>query len=136
MFPFDVTTDELQDVTIIQEEEPADYEVDFKTGRLTGKVITRLDAIKQWVRLVLATDRYYFNQYSWTHGSELTTLIGKGYSHEYVKSEAKRMIVDAMKENKFIEKVTNFTASVEFDHLTCNFTLETVYGSTEVQFDV
>lgn len=136
MFPFDITEQDLQSVTTEQELEPSDYEIDFRTGKLTGKIITRLDAIVQWVRLVLSTDRYYFIQYPWIHGSELASLIGRGFTQEYVKNEANRMVVDAMKENPFIDAVKDFTASVEGDHLTCNFTLETVYGNREVQFDV
>ena len=45
MFPFDLDDDETE-VDEIEEKEPKDYEVDFKTGKLTGRIITGLDAIK------------------------------------------------------------------------------------------
>ena len=51
MFPFDLE-DELE---IIQEEtkEPKDYEIDFKTGKLTGRMVTGIKAIEQWIYLAL-----------------------------------------------------------------------------------
>ena len=36
MFPFDLDDDEI-DVEQREEKEPRDYEIDFKTGKLTGE---------------------------------------------------------------------------------------------------
>jgi hypothetical protein len=63
MFPFDIEDDEV-DFNIDEQTEPSDYEIDLETGKLTGRVITGLDAIKQRVMIVFGTDRYYYNQYS------------------------------------------------------------------------
>ena len=49
MFPFDIEDDEV-DVEIDEQTEPSDYEIDLETGKLTGRVITGLDAIKQRVK--------------------------------------------------------------------------------------
>ena len=57
MFPFDI---EVEDEEEVIEEERAlntDYEIDFNTGRLTGRIITGLAAVVQWTRLTLATER-------------------------------------------------------------------------------
>lgn len=131
MFPFDIEDEEIE-IEAEEEKEPADYEVDFKTGKLTGRIITGLEAIKQWVRLTLSTDRYYFSQYSWDYGCDLSSLIGKNYSDEYVKSEAKRMIFDALSVNDYIIGIEDFECSFSGDTLTASFTINTKYGDGEI----
>ena len=130
MFPFDLE-DKLE---IIQEEtkEPKDYEIDFKTGKLTGRMVTGIKAIEQWIYLALKTDRYFFTQYSWDFGSELNTLIGKHVSREYVESEVKRMVEDALLVNEYITSIENLTCSIENDVLVAAFTVNTVYGEVEI----
>lgn len=131
MFPFDIEDDEIEPA-VGEKKEPADYEVDFLTGKLTGRVLTGLDAIKQWVRIVLSTDRYYFPQYSWEHGAELSSLIGKSYDDAYIKSEAKRMIEDAIMVDGNILGIENLEYSIEKDVLKISFILNTVYGRSEM----
>lgn len=136
MFPFDL--DDEEDVLIEDETntEPSDYEIDFSTGKLTGRIITGLDAIKQWIRLALGTDRYYFTQFSWQYGSELSSLIGHNYTLEYVQNEVKRMIADALKNIDDIKSISNVSCELERDQLTASFTVNTIYGSGEVQISV
>lgn len=131
MFPFDLDDDEIE---VEQEEtkEPKDYEIDFKTGRLTGRMVTGLEAIKQWIYIVLATDRYFYTQYSWDHGSELNTLIGKHVSQAYVDSEVRRMVQDALLVNENITGIENMTCKIENDVLTASFTVKTVYGEVNI----
>ena len=136
MFPFDL--DDEEDVLISDEttSEPSDYEIDFSTGKLTGKIITGIDAIKQWIRLVLGTERYYFTQFSWQYGSELSSLIGHNYTQEYVQNEVKRMIGDALKTSEDIESISNISCELNRDQLVASFTVNTIYGSEEVQISV
>lgn len=136
MFPFDL--DDEEDV-VEQDEitsQPTDYEIDFTTGELTGRVITGLPAIVQWIRLTLSTDRYYFNQFSWDYGSELETLIGQEYSQETTASEVARMVTDALSTNPDIDSVSDFDVVMENDHMTVTFTVNTIYGSEEVSVNV
>ena len=135
MFPFDIDDAEL-DVEVEEDKEPIDYEIDFETGKLTGRIITGLPAIKQWVMLVLGTDKYYYTQYSWNHGCELRDLIGKGFKQDYIESEVKRIITDALSMSKDIKGISNLEVSYEGDTLTAAFTLDTIYGSEEVMVDV
>lgn len=131
MFPFDLDDDEIE---VEQEEakEPKDYEIDFKTGRLTGRMVTGLKAIEQWIYIVLVTDRYFYTQYSWDHGSELNTLIGKHASKGYVESEVKRMVQDALLVNENITGIENMACKIENDVLKASFTANTVYGEISV----
>ena len=135
MFPFDIDDAEL-DAEVEEDKEPSDYEIDFEAGKLTGRIITGLPAIKQWVMIVLGTDKYYYTQYSWNHGCELRDLIGKGFKQDYIESEVKRIITDALSMSKDIKGISNLVVSYEGDTLTAAFTLDTIYGSEEVMVDV
>ena len=136
MFPFDLDDDE----EILEEEavrlEPSDYEIDFTTGELTGRIITGLDAVKQWIRLALGTDRYFYNQFSWNYGSELNELIGQSYDEEYIISEVNRMVTDALSVNEDIESISEMEVEMENDTLHISFTVNTPYGSGEVEVNV
>lgn len=129
MFPFDI---EDEDTVVEEESIPTDYEIDFKTGKLTGRMISGLDAIKQWVLIVLGTDRYFYTQYSWDHGSDLNSLIGQSPDKEYIESEAKRMVEDALSVNDDILGIDDFACEIEDDKLTVRFTLNTIYGGAEI----
>lgn len=135
MFPFDIEDAEL-DVEVEDDKEPSDYEIDFETGKLTGRIITGLPAIKQWVMLVLGTDKYYYTQYSWDHGCELRDLIGKGFKQDYIESEAKRIITDALSMSNDIQGISNLEVSYGGDTLTVAFTIDTIYGEEEVMANV
>ena len=130
MFPFDLEDEE--EVEIEEQKEAKDWEIDFKTGKLTGRVVTGFDAIKQWVQIVLSIDRYTFTQYTWDYGNDLSSLIGKNYDEGYVTSEAKRMIEDALSVNEDILGIEDFECSFENDKLTATFTLNTTYGRGEI----
>lgn len=136
MFPFDL--DDENDVVIPDdtEDEPSDYEIDFTTGKLTGKIITGLDAVIQWIKLALGTDRYYFTQYSWNYGSELGDLLGSSFTKEYLENEVKRMIADALCINPKIQSVSNVECQMDKDELVASFTVNTIYGSREVKVHV
>lgn len=131
MFPFDID-EEVINPEIEEEKEPCDYEIDFNTGKLTGRIITGLDAIKQWIQIVLHTDRYFYPQYSWDHGCELNTLIGKNYDENYINSEVKRMIEDAIMVDDNILGIENLECRLEKDRLTARFTVETIYGRSVI----
>lgn len=131
MFPFDIEDEEV-DVEVEEAEEPADYEIDFETGNLTGRIITGLDAIIQRARIVLNTDRYFYPQYSWDHGVELNQLIGKNYDKDYIESEVKRMVSEALMTDENILDVTDFSSSMQNEKLTVSFTIDTVYGRREL----
>jgi len=130
MFPFDIEDDAVMSAP--EHKEQSDYEIDFTTGKLTGRIITGLDAIKQWVRIVLSTDRYYYPQYSWNHGGELSSLIGKTYDPSYIKSEVKRMVRDALLVNAGILDVENIQYTMKKDTLTVSFTIDTIYGRSDM----
>lgn len=137
MFPFDIDED---DELIVEEQEtrsePTDYEIDFTTGELTGKIITGLPAVIQWIRLALETERYFYNQFSWEYGSEIKTLIGQSFSEEYITSEVQRMVADALSTSEDIDSISSLEVSMDGDNLQIDFTVNTPYGSGEVNLNV
>lgn len=133
MFPFDLEDEDIDIEEMAETKQVSDdYEIDFATGRLTGNIITGLDAVAQWARLALNIPRYVYPQYSWDYGSELETLIGDGYDTDYIESEVSRMITDALSPNEDIEGIRDLSCDFEDGRLMVSFTLVTVYGETEV----
>ena len=131
MFPFDIEDEDLE-VQAEEEKELADYEIDFETGKLTGRTVTGLDAIKQWVKIVLITERYLFPQYSWNHGSDLNTLIGQGYDEDYITTEVKRMISEALSVDDSIIDFDELNIEMKGDRLSVSFVIDTIYGRGDI----
>ncbi|BBF45084.1 phage-like element PBSX protein xkdS [Lachnospiraceae bacterium KM106-2] len=138
-FPFEVDEDEIESEDLdesinnkVEYEIPKEYEVDLKTGNLTGRVVEGLDAIKSWVYFALRTKRYQHEIFSWEHGNELEDLIGSSHTQEYYEAEVPRMIKECLMENKYITDVTNFMIQASSDQLNCSFTIETSYGEVEM----
>ena len=131
MFPFDIDDEEIE-LNLPEETEPSDFEIDFETGRLTGRVITGLEWCIQWARIVLTTDRYFYPQYSWDHGVDFNRLIGQNYDENYIKSEVKRMVEEALMVNEYILGIDDLECSLEKDVLTIKFTINTIFGGGEI----
>lgn len=136
MFPFNLEDEEIDAEELEEETEKQEYEVDFETGKLTGRMISGIEAVKQWLTIALAIDRYKYTQYSWENGSELSTLIGQGYEKDYVDSEVERMISEVAELNDDITDVSDFNITFEDDRLTVSFKVSTVYGEEDMMVNV
>lgn len=110
---------------------PKEYEIDFKTGQLTGRTVEGKEAIKIWIWLALQTPRYRYYIYSWDYGSEFEELIGQGYTKEYIDAEVQRMTEDCLLVNEDIQSISNFSVSMENSQLVISFTADTIYGEIE-----
>ena len=67
---------------------------------------------------------------AWQYGSELSALVGK--DADYVNSEAKRMITDALSTDTRITGVRDFSIENGVIH----FTIDTIFGSRAAQTEV
>lgn len=131
MFPFEIGDDDAE----LEEKEEIpyrEYEIDFRTGQLTGRIAEGTDAIKAWIFLALRTERYRFQQFSWDYGSELEELIGESADSEYVGMQAERMITDCLMQNGHISGISGLSAEVRDEKVTVRFTVETDYGEVTV----
>ena len=136
LFPFATDTE----VTLASPEVTAssirEYEIDFKTGRLTGRVVEGVDALCVWAYLALKVKRYRWVIYSWYYGEEYTNLIGYSYSEEYLNSEVRRYMEECLFENEHITGIENLEVSQVTDKLYIKFKLITDVGSKEVELYV
>ena len=96
------------------------------------KIVEGNEAIKVWVYKALLVPRYQYSIYSWGYGSELMDLIGKAYTPQLTKSEAKRYIEEALKINPYILDVNVIDTDFKDSILSANVKITTIYGESEV----
>ena len=96
------------------------------------KIVEGNEAIKVWVYKALLVPRYQYSIYSWGYGSELMDLIGKAYTPQLTKSEAKRYIEEALKINPYILDVNVIDTDFKDSVLSANVRITTIYGESEV----
>ena len=96
------------------------------------KIVEGNEAIKVWVYKALLVPRYNYSIYSWNYGSELMDLIGKAYTPQLTKSEAKRYIEEALKINPYILDVNVIDTDFRDSVLSADIKIVTIYGESEV----
>ena len=96
------------------------------------KIVEGNEAIKVWVYKALLVPRYNYSIYSWNYGSELMDLIGKAYTPQLTKSEAKRYIEEALKINPYILDTNVIDTDFKDSVLSANVKITTIYGESEV----
>lgn len=136
LFPFTVNSEIAVDTSEVIASPIREYEMDFNTGQLTGRIVEGVDALCIWAYLALKAKRYRWVIYSWQYGEEYTNLIGYSYSDEYLYMEVKRYIEECLFENEHITGIENLEVSQVKDLLSIKFTLITDVGSKEVTVNV
>lgn len=136
LFPF-ATDEEIALVTPdVTASSIREYELDFATGRLTGRIVTGVDALCIWAYLALKAQRYRWVIYSWQYGEEYTNLIGYSFDEDYLYSEVKRYIEECLFINEHITAIEDLTVFQVKEKLYVKFKLVTDVGSKEVAIDV
>ena len=135
LFPFVSNIDEVK----IDNTFPLYKEVawDFKRNipiieKRDFKIVEGNEAIKVWVYKALLTPRYQYSIYTWNYGSELLSLIGKAYTPQLTKSEAKRYIEEALKNRPYILEVNVLDTDFKDGVLSASIKIVTIYGESEV----
>lgn len=133
MFPFDMDEDDERELSAItdaeEEQEPLpEYEIDFETMTLTGRLINGIAAVKQWIHICLGTSRYIYPQYPWTYGQDFEELMGESYTEDELRPILERMITEALSENDEITGISEFDVTKDGDKVTVTFKVETIYG--------
>ena len=88
----------------------------------------------QAIHLILSTERYKYNIYSWDYGVELIDLFGKPMP--YVMSELPRRITEALTQDNRIDNVTNFEFEQKGKQLHTTFTVVTTAGNVSTALEV
>lgn len=107
---------------------------DFETGQLKTRdgqyyYVEKNEAIKVWIYKALFASRYTYLAYSTNYGNEIYTLVGRYLDREILLSELRRMIEEALLCNPYIISLTDFDITQKGSKVTCNFSVNTVYGS-------
>ena len=93
-----------------------------------------VQALKGWIYFALRIARYRYPIFSWKYGCELEELIGKTYDDEdYLLSETKRTISDALLINPHIKSVEDVAVNKDLDKLNITCTVNTKYGDVYVK---
>lgn len=100
---------------------------------IKGKV-NDLDAIKQAIYLILNTERYAYNIYSWNYGVELVDLIGQPLP--YVTVILPRRIEEALTQDDRIKDVRDFKFKHNKNKLHVTFTVITTVGDIPSELEV
>ena len=106
------------------------YRLDSETGRIAG-MVDGLEAMRQAVYKILATERYDWLIYSWNYGTELRDLIGM--PAELGSVYAKARITEALLQDDRVKEVGDFVCERERDAVRLSFTVVTTEGELEVQ---
>ena len=109
------------------------YYINRNTNRISGYIDDK-DAIVQAIYLILSTERYESVIYNWYYGTEFDSLIGK--DRDFVKSELKRRIAEAILEDDRILDVTDFDISFNKDVANVVFLVETNIGDININWEV
>ena len=131
---FPVTEDdelEIVEDEDIESEVIREYEIDFNTMRLTGRVVEGVDALKVWAFLALNTPANRDYIYPPEYGHTLEDLIGQPYTRDYITSQMEERIVDCLTQNPHITGVADFETEFTGSTVTATFTMETDIGDTE-----
>lgn len=124
----------IQEVDVVEEEQPSlTWGLDLLAGRVVGR-IDGLAAVKQAVAKSLQTARFRHLIYSANYGNELESLIGKNPA--LARSEANRMIQEAMTQDDRILDVQDVQIDMAGDQLTVGCTVVTRYGSFRLRQEV
>lgn len=109
------------------------YYINRNTNRISGYIDDK-DAIVQAIYLILSTERYESVIYNWYYGTEFDSLVGK--DRDFVKSELKRRITEAILEDDRILDVTDFDISFNKDVANVVFLVETNIGDININWEV
>lgn len=111
------------------------HELDFENMRFTGRLISGKAALKQAIILILNCERYEYVIHTWNHGVELVRLFGK--PKYFVYPELERRITEALMQDSRVNKVDKFTFEAgEKNSVHINFTVHSIYGELEMEYDV
>ncbi len=128
------TGDDINLMEFAIEEQPSrTYKLDIDRGRIRG-MTDEADAMLQAVYLILSVERYQYPIYSFNYGVELADLIGQ--PKDYVMSEAKRRITEALTQDDRIESVDGWAFETTKKSVIVTFTVHTIFGDIETTKEV
>lgn len=108
------------------------WKLDLEKNQFSG-TIDGVEAVKQAVYFTLNTERFRYPIFTWNYGVEIDNLIGKPRS--YVEPLIGKRITEALIEDDRITAVDDFNYSWTRSSLLLTFTVYTIYGKTNVEWE-
>lgn len=110
------------------------YKIDYVNKRIIGTVDDK-DAVMQFIRKVLNTDKYAFEIYDWYYGNELSKLVG--HSYDYVVTRIPNIFRSALLADDRIVDVRDFTFNrTKIDTIEVTCVIDTIYGQITYEQEV
>lgn len=121
-------------VTFSQNEMPSlTYKIDTDRSCITGNT-KDAEAVLQAAYLILNTERYEYPIYSHNYGIELWDLYGK--PRNYVLSELKRRISEALTQDERIISVDGWSFHTIKNAVIVSFVIHTIFGDINASKEV
>lgn len=121
-------------VTLVSEEEPSlTWYIDKTSNRVQGTCDGYV-AVRQAVEIILNTERFKWQIYEPSSGTDYTGLLGQDAG--YVAVELQRRIKEALLMDTRVLGISGFTYSANDGTLSAEFTVDTVYGAILEQVEV
>lgn len=110
------------------------YKIDFVNKSISKKIDGQEAAI-QAVTKIFSTERYRNVIYSGNYGVQIENLVGKDY--DYVVSELKRRLEDAISTDDRFIRIDNFSVEkTGINSLLVNCTIVSVEGAFDISLEV
>ena len=110
------------------------FKIDWVNKRIIG-IIDDRDAVIQFIRKVLSTDKYAYEIYDWYYGNELLKLVGQSY--DYVVARIPNVFKEALLVDDRITDVRDFVfTKVALDAVLVSCYVDTVYGAIKYEQEV
>lgn len=127
MIPETLNIENLVDTEEYESPPSTTYRLDFVNKRIIG-LVDGPEAVMQFIKKVLSTDKYAYSIYDWYYGNELFSLVGMPF--DYVKADCPRVVEEALLADDRILGVENFEFSQSsIDSLVMSCVVRTVYGT-------
>ena len=134
LIPETIDTEQLSNIEDYSSPPDKTYRMDFENLRIMGK-IEDYEAVLQFIKKVLRTDKYSYEIYDWYYGNELRNLVGMPY--DYIATECPRIIEEALITDDRILSVGDFKFSkISVDSLSMSCVVKTIYGNINYSQEV
>lgn len=125
----------VQGLTEGEEQPSKTYRLDLDGKRVRG-CVDGLEAVKQAIDKALRTTRYKNLIYNNEYGSELLSLLlDPNTTRELVETSFPNLIREALSGDTRIIGESGFSYEYGKDNVHVTFTVQTIYGSTEVEYN-
>ena len=134
MIPETLNSDNLIDIEEFETPPSLTYRLDFVNRRIIGKVDDK-EAVLQFIKKVLDTNKYAYEIYDWYYGNELLALVGQSY--DYIAVEAPRIVEEALLVDDRITYIDSWSfKKISVDTMEISFLVHTIYGDIKYTEEV